>query len=89
MKTTENWAAFVNNGKWGLGVVNFDTDQIIGGFNGEKNNGDTGSANCGYLAPTKSVQLPYNVHYVYNYSLILGYVDDIRSIVYQLHDELN
>lgn len=86
-KATENWAAFVNDENWGLGIVNFNTQIINGGFFGTTDSGNSQSDNCGYLAPTMNVDLTYNITYVYNYSLVLGYLNDIRKIVYQLHSE--
>jgi len=39
-KADENWAALVDKDGYGMGVVNFDTTNFIGGFSGEKGSGD-------------------------------------------------
>ena len=59
---------------------------MLAGFSGTHGSGDTSSSNTGYLSPIQNVQLPWDVTYIYKYSIILGYVSDIRSTVYDLHN---
>eukprot|EP01063_Lacrimia_lanifica_P015526 TRINITY_DN2224_c0_g2_i2.p1 TRINITY_DN2224_c0_g2~~TRINITY_DN2224_c0_g2_i2.p1 ORF type:complete len:314 (+),score=94.71 TRINITY_DN2224_c0_g2_i2:224-1165(+) len=77
---TENWAAFVNTGGWGLGVVSPDLTTFLGGFNGFHggNPGPYDSA-TGYIAPVKEVALPKNGAYTFTFYLVLGNLPDIRA----------
>eukprot|EP01084_Bolivina_argentea_P319403 554003_1 len=84
---TESWAAMINDVNWGMGVVNLDTTQINGGFSGTPDKGGATDENCGYLAPYAKVDLTWNTQYTFKFSVILGYLDDIRKIVYDLHAE--
>ena len=84
---TENWAALINDENWGMGVANFDTTTFLGGFAGTPNQGGATDSNTGYIAPNMKLDLTYDITYKYNFTLILGYLDDIRKIVYNMHDE--
>ena len=83
---TERWAALVDDSNWGLGVWNPGSISFIGGFFGDHNCGGPKDASCGYIAPNHREILDYNIQYTYNYVLILGSLDDIRTYVYENTD---
>ena len=85
---TENWAAMINDENWGMGVVNFGSDRFLGGFAGTPDQGGATDENTGYIAPTDRVDLKWDITYTYNFSVVLGYLEDIRKIVYSMHDEM-
>ncbi len=80
--TKESWAALVNSNNWGVGVYNPISTYFIGGFHGSPgggpNNGPTG-----YFSPLITKALKKNDVLQYEYDLILGNLNDIRSFVYQ------
>merc|ERR1711871_4906 len=79
----ENWAALVNKEGWGMGVVNYDTTQFIGGFSGPKGSGGSYDSPTGYIAPVQNIALPANVTYSYTFFLVLGDVNTIRAYAKQ------
>ena len=52
---------------------------FIGGFAGEEGVGGTTDTPTGYMAPLQTEILDHDIVYTYNYSLILGSVDEIRD----------
>ena len=83
---TEHWAAMINDEDWGMAMVNFGTGTFKGGFNGQPDKGGTADDDCGYIAPIDSVDLTWDIQYKFKFSLVLGYLHDIRSIVYEMHE---
>lgn len=80
---TENWAALVNDNDWGLGVFKPDTYSFTGGFFGRPGKGGSRDAPTGYISPVQNEILDHNIVYEYEYVLIVGKLDEIRSYVYQ------
>lgn len=80
----ENWAALVNKEGYGMGVVNFETTNFIGGFSGKKGVGGPYDPQTGYIAPVKSVALPSQGTYEYTFYLVLGDIDTIRAYANQV-----
>jgi hypothetical protein len=80
---TEKWAALVQDNEWGLGVYNPNAQEFAGGFHGTPGNGDPEGSSTGYLTPLRSEAINWNTVYEYDAYFILGYVDDIRTWVYQ------
>ncbi len=76
---TENWAALVNDKDWGLGIYKPDNYLFIGGFAGKEGRGGTHDSPTGYIAPLHTEILDHNITYDYNYTLILGSLNDIRG----------
>lgn len=76
---TEHWAALVGDDRWGLGVFHPTAVSFSGGFAGPRNVGGPQDASCGYIAPNASEILDYNIVYEYEYTLILGTLDQIRA----------
>lgn len=85
--THENWAAFVNNNNWGLGVLNKACNLFVGGFSGTPGGGAT-HVSTGYMSPLITLALGPNEVFEYDYELILGTLDEIRNYVYE-NNELN
>ncbi len=78
-RPTENWAALLNCDNYGLGIMNPITNNFLGGFAGQKGSGGEKDGPTGYLSPTLAEVLDYNIVYDYNYSLIVGNVEEIRK----------
>jgi len=76
---TENWAALVNDDDWGLGIYKPNNSLFIGGFAGREGVGGTHDNATGYIAPLHTEILDHNITYEYDYSLILGSLDEIRG----------
>ena len=76
---TENWAALVNDDDWGLGIYKPNNSLFIGGFAGKEGRGGTHDNATGYIAPLHTEILDHNITYEYDYSLILGSLDEIRG----------
>jgi len=85
---TENWAALVDDTGWGLGVINPKETEFLGGFHLPERKGSGGPMDpqTGYLAPVSQHALPRNIVFTYEYYLVLGSIDDIRSFAYQIKE---
>lgn len=84
---TENWMALVNNSDYGLGVYNSATTKFSSGFVGAKADPTSCSEkdmSSGYIGPVASEILDYNIVYDYNYTLVVGTIDQIREGVYEV-----
>lgn len=81
---TENWMAYVDDNKWGIGVYNPLCTNFIAGMSGQPG-GEATSGSTSYIAPVKKDILNKNSVYEYEYYLVVGTVDEIRSKIYQLH----
>ena len=86
---TESFAILANDDGFGVGVYNAgaDVDAILLGFFGEKGSGGTSDSATGYMAPTGTLSLQWNEVYTYEYVLMMGNIDQIRSKFYTLHQE--
>jgi len=80
---SEKWMAFVNNSLWGLGVYTPTAGKFLAGRAGSAG-GNATSVNTSYISPTKKVILNKNSVFEYEYFLIVGNLDDIRSNIYTL-----
>lgn len=84
---TENWMAFVNNDDYGIGLYNPTTNHFCGGFVGEQGNPgacDEKSYNSGFISGNTPAIYDCNIVYDYEYTLILGTVEQIRNKVYKI-----
>jgi hypothetical protein len=81
---TENWMAYVDDSKWGIGVYNPICTNFLAGMSGQPG-GEATSGATSYIAPVKKEILNKNSVYEYEYYLIVGTVDEIRTKIYQLH----
>lgn len=86
--TYEHWAALVNDQNWGLGVFVPGVTRIIGGFHGTPGIGNSYSNNTGYLAPIRPEILDHNIIYDFDYTLILGTLDEIRAYAHAHRPDL-
>lgn len=80
---SENWMAFVDDNKWGMGVYNSKCTDFLAGMAG-KPGGETKDGSTSYIAPIKKEALYKNSIYEYEYYIIIGTVEEIRYKVYQL-----
>lgn len=78
-KATENWAALVNDQGWGLGVIHPGAYSFVGGFHGKPNTGGPRDDATGYIAPIRKEILDHNIVYEYQYQLVLGSLEEIRT----------
>lgn len=81
---SEKWMAFVNDSLWGLGVYCPIADNFIAGMAG-KPGFETKDESTSYIAPIKKVVLNKNSVYEYEYYLIVGTLNEIRSKVYSIN----
>ncbi len=79
---TEHWAALVDDSGFGLGIMNPEAGQFIGGFAGQTGKGGPHDNPTGYIAPVLQEILDYNITYEYRYDLIVGSLAEIRDYVY-------
>lgn len=80
---TENWAALVRDDGFGLGVWTPNTFAYKGGFAGKPGEGGPKDGPTGYISPTRREIIDHNIVYDYNYTLIVGKLDEIRDYVYK------
>jgi hypothetical protein len=81
---TENWMAYVDDSKWGIGVYNPICTNFLAGMSGQPG-GEATSGATSYIAPVKKEILNKNSVYEYEYYLIVGTVDEIRTKIYEIH----
>ncbi|NLX14580.1 MAG: hypothetical protein GXY44_13135 [Phycisphaerales bacterium] len=82
-RATEGWAALVNNSGWGLGLYRADGTLFIGGFAGTPDTGGPTSSHTGHMSCLFREHLDSNIVFEYEYAIILGWLSDIRTWVYQ------
>jgi hypothetical protein len=80
---TENWMAFVDDNHWGIGVYTPICSNFLAGMAGspgfEAMDGPTS-----YIAPVKSEALDKNSVFEYDYWLVVGTLNQIRSEIYAI-----
>ncbi len=91
---TENWAANVDNNKWGVGIYSPGIYKYIGGFyKGHdphwKQKTSPMDAPCSYISPLQTDHLDHNIVYEYTYTLIVGSLKEIRDFVYKVGKNKN
>jgi len=87
-KVTEHWMAFVDDNKWGIGVYTPITSNFLAGMAGEPGYESTDSQTS-YIAPIKTEALSKIAVFEYDYYLVVGNLDEIRSEIYRLNENLN
>jgi hypothetical protein len=80
---TEHWAALLNDGDWGLGLIHPGVVRFLGGFYGKPNTGGPADDPTGYIAPVRKEILDHNLVFEYRYSLVLGSLTSIRKEAYK------
>lgn len=86
---SENWAAFVDQeNQFGMGVYNANQTTFLGGYAGNNGqcSGSTYDDATGYIAPVGQLDLAWDETYTYEFALVVGYLKDIRTWVYQHHN---
>ncbi|KAA9355242.1 hypothetical protein [Larkinella humicola] len=78
----ENWMAMVNDANWGVAVYKPNHHYFIGGTFGTSVVGGEYDFTTAYITPSAYEVLDYNIQYQYDYTLVVGTLDDIRKFVY-------
>jgi len=84
---TEHWMAFVDDNKWGMGVYTPISSNFLAGMAGNPGY-ETLDSHTSYIAPVKMVALEKNDSFEYDYYIIIGSVDEIRSTIYKINNTL-
>jgi hypothetical protein len=79
---TEPWMASTNDNKYGVGLYVQDNYEWKRGYFGSDLSGDEFSTVASYIAATNRVLLDHNMVYEWDYELVLGHLDEIRSYMY-------
>jgi len=85
---TEHWMAFVDENLWGMGIYNPKCDKFLAGMAGSPGK-EAADGSTSYIAPVKKEILYKNCVYEYEYYVIIGSLQEIRSKVYQLQSATN
>jgi hypothetical protein len=80
---TENWMAFVDDNNWGIAVYTPICTNFLAGMAGDPGY-ESNDASTSYIATIKNAVLDKNAVYEYDYFLIIGTLDEIRSAIYSL-----
>ncbi len=80
---TENWMAFVDDNHWGMGVYTPICDNFLAGMSGQPG-GEALNGSTSYIAPVKTVQMYKSTVYEYDYWLVIGTLNQIRTEIYNL-----
>lgn len=89
--TPEHWSALVDDDNYGLGVFSPRTTYTKVGFTPTEDMGVGGPKDnpTGYIAPILGFVCDYNVVHTYNYTLMIGSLDEIRTKSYELAKNLD
>ncbi len=79
---TENWAALVDQFGSGFGIVEPGVEAFGGAFIGVPGAGDEWAPTAGYLSPRQIEVLDSDIDYAFDYSLVVGSLEDIRAHAY-------
>ena len=83
-QTPEHWAALLDKDNRGLGVYLPGACAFTGGFAGQpKGSGGPKDNPTGYMTPTLGEILDHDIVYTYEYTLIVGSLEEIREHVYE------
>jgi hypothetical protein len=81
----EEWAAYVDNKHWGIGVYTPGTPGSTNyRYKGDGSTGDTGDA-CSYFAPLRTFAVTKGMVFDYDVYMCIGDINDIRAAFYALH----
>lgn len=81
---TESWMAFVDDTLWGMAVYNPLSKNFFAGMAGTPGH-EFNSSSTSYIAPSKTVALNKNSVFEYEYYLIVGKLNELRSLIYTIH----
>ena len=82
----EKWMAFVDDSQWGIGVYSPSATKFIAGMAGTVD-GEATSGSTSYIAPIKQELMKRNSVIEYDYYLIIGTLNEIRSKIYQINTQ--
>lgn len=82
---TENWMAFVDDEQWGIGVYTPICNNFLAGIAGQTGF-ESDHPSTSYIAPIDNAKLHKNSVYEYDYYLIIGNLDVIRSEIYKIKE---
>ncbi|EEF58793.1 hypothetical protein [Pedosphaera parvula] len=78
----ENWAAYLNENNWGVGVYTPGVSRLTFYFVGDKKSGSA------YLAPIKTLPITPGMTLDYDVYLRVGSITEIRNSFYKIHSQL-
>lgn len=84
---TENWMAFVDENHWGMAVYTPICNNFLAGMSGQPG-GEALDPSTSYIAPVKKATLFHNSVYEYEYYLLVGELEEMRSTIYKLNARL-
>jgi hypothetical protein len=86
-KMNENWAAYVDDVQWGIGVYVPGTNIMTTyRHNGDLVTGPYGGA-CSYLAPVRKFSIKPGFVFTYDVYLIIDKLTEIREAFYKIHSK--
>jgi hypothetical protein len=85
---SEHWMAFVDGNQWGMGIYNPKCDYFLAGMAGVPGK-EAADGSTSYIAPVKKEILYKNCVYEYEYYVIIGTLQEIRTRIYELHSGSN
>jgi len=86
---TEDWAAYVDDDGWGVGVYSPGTMSMTYYRFGTNTAGGGFAPECCYFAPIRKFAITPGHVYEYDVYLKAGTLDEIRSVFYKLHKQLD
>jgi hypothetical protein len=87
---TEGWAAFIDPST-GFGMALFRPRgemTFLAGFTGKLCQGGATDDPAGYIASVERLAIAWNEVYTYEFALVLGNINDIRSKIYQMRQDM-
>ena len=81
---TEHWAALLDKRGWGLGVINAEQTNFLGGFHGRKGRGGPNDDPVGYIAPVGQLAIGPTDVCTYSFFLVLGDLKKNRAYAYDV-----
>jgi hypothetical protein len=82
---TEHWMAFVDDNMWGMAVYTPICNDFLAGMFGNPG-GESVDSSTSYIAPVKYESLYKDSVYEYEYYLLVGELEEMRSAIYDLND---
>lgn len=81
---SEQWMAFMGDDGWGMGVYSPSATQFLAGRFQSSRSGEADGDATSYIAPIRKQYMPKLCTVEYEYYLLFGTIDEIRSAVYEL-----
>lgn len=80
---SENWMAFVDDGRFGMAVYNPRCTHFLAGMSGVPGKEST-DGSTSYIAPVKKEMLTKNCIYEYEYYIVIGKLQEMREQIYDI-----